>query len=54
MRGIHIGKLEVLAGDYRRATLNHFISRGSGLSHSAAFFGDTTESESLVQYPLFR
>ncbi|MFA6472215.1 MAG: hypothetical protein WCU00_09270 [Candidatus Latescibacterota bacterium] len=44
MSGIHIGKLEVMVGDYRRATLSHFISRGSGLSNSAAFFGDTTDS----------
>jgi hypothetical protein len=44
MSGIHIGKLEVLVGDYRRATLSHFISRGSGVSSSAAFFGDTTDS----------
>jgi hypothetical protein len=44
MKEINIGKLEVLIGEYRRATLNHFISRGSGLTDSAVFFDNTTES----------
>ncbi len=42
MCGVNIGKLEVLVGDYRRATLGHYISRGSG--SGAAIFGERTET----------
>jgi hypothetical protein len=44
MSGINIGKLEVLTGDYRRATLGHYISRGSGIGGNGVIIGERTES----------
>lgn len=44
MSGFNIGKLEILVGDYRRATLGHYISRGSGINGNGVRLGERTES----------
>lgn len=44
MKEIDIGRLDVLIGDYRRKTLDHYTSRGSGLTDKLPYFGKRTES----------
>jgi hypothetical protein len=44
MSGINIGKLEILSVDYRRATLGHYISRGSGIGGNGVIIGECTET----------
>lgn len=43
MRELDVGRLEVLLGDYRHATLTQY-AMGSGPTHTPAYFGLRTES----------
>ena len=44
MKDVDIGRLDVLVGDYRRKTLEHYTSRGSGLTDRLTYFDERTES----------
>lgn len=45
MREIDIGRLDTLVGDYRRSSLRHHISRGSGIGEpEMVYIGTRTES----------
>lgn len=50
MRERDIGRLETLAGDYRRSSLRHHVSRGLGVSESMTVYaqGIDERTESLL------
>ena len=45
MEEVDIGRLDSLAGEYRRSSLRHYVSRGSGIGEpEQVYIGPRTES----------
>jgi hypothetical protein len=47
MREVDIGRLDSLVGEYRRSSLRHYVSRGSGIDEPERVY-ISTRTESLL------